>query len=84
MDDFVIWSVPLVFFLCATAVQALRKHWHNALAAALAAALTLAIMACAGQAHINAMLRGRLQHAEAKIEELEQQLNNHQEEPSNT
>jgi len=79
MDDFMIWSIPLVFFLCVAAVQALRKHWRNALSAALAAGLFLAIMACSGQAHTNAMLRARLHHHEAKIEELERQLNNQQE-----
>ena len=82
MDDFMIWSVPLGFCLCVAAVQALRRHWQNALCAALGAGLFLAIVACAGQANTNAMHRGRLLHAKARIENLEQQLRN-QNGPSN-
>ena len=74
MDDFMIWAIPLTFFLCLAAVQALRRHWQNALCAALAAGLFLAIMACAGQAHTSAILRAKLHHQEGKITELERQL----------
>jgi hypothetical protein len=81
MDDFMIWSIPLVFFLCLAAVQALRKRWQNALTATLAAGISLAIMAYAGQAHTNTMLRVMLRLHETRIEELEGQLGN-QEEPS--
>ena len=71
MDDFMIWSFPFIFFVCIAAVQAIRKHWQNALSATLAAALFLTIMACAGQAHTNAMLRARLYHYEIKAKQLE-------------
>ncbi len=82
MDDFMIWAIPLAFFVCVAAVQARRRRWQNALCAALAAGIFLVIMACAGQAHTNAMLRVILRQQERKIEELERQLGNGAEESS--
>ena len=74
MDDFLLWPIPLAVFLCLAAVQALRRHWQNALVAALAAGLVLAIMACHAEAHTNAILRARMQYQEKKISELKHQL----------
>jgi hypothetical protein len=71
MDDFMIWSIPFIFFVCTAAVQAMRRHWQNTLSATLAAALLLAIMACAGQAHTHALLRARLYHYESKAKQPE-------------
>jgi len=76
-----IWSIPLAFFFCVAAVQALRKHWQNALTATLAAGVSLAIMACAGQAHTNTMLQLMLRQHRTRIEDLERQIGD-QEEPS--
>lgn len=45
MDDFMIWAIPLAFFVCVAAVQARRRRWQNALCAALAAGIFLVIMA---------------------------------------
>jgi uncharacterized membrane protein YoaK (UPF0700 family) len=66
-----IWSIPFIFFVCIAAVQAMRRHWQNALSATLAAALSLAIMACAGQSHANAMLRAQLYHYESKAKKIQ-------------
>ena len=73
MDDFMMWAVPLAFFLCVAAVQAMRKHWQYALSALLAAGMFLAIMFAAGNAHTNAMLRARLRYYEGKTKELQRQ-----------
>ena len=74
MDDFMMWAVPLAFFLCIAAVQAMRRHWQNALSALLAAGIFMAIMAATGKAHTNAILRARLHYYEGKTKELQRQL----------
>lgn len=74
MDDFMMWAVPLAFFLCVAAVQAMRKHWQKALLAFLAAGICLALMANAGQTHTSAILRARLHHYESKTKELQLQI----------
>ena len=74
MDDVMIWAIPFGFFVCVSAVQAIRRHWKNALSALLAAGITLAIMANAGQVHTNAILRARLHYYEGKATELQRQL----------
>ncbi len=66
--------IPLAVFLCLAAVQALRRHWRNALTAALAAGLVLAIMAGMAQAHVNAMLRAGMRLQEKQISKLKHQL----------
>jgi membrane protein implicated in regulation of membrane protease activity len=69
-----IFAIPFVFFVCVAVVQAMRTHWQNVLSAALAAALSLAMMACVGQLHENAILRARLHYFEGKAKELQRQI----------
>ncbi|HPY91443.1 MAG TPA: hypothetical protein PLT23_12000 [Lentisphaeria bacterium] len=71
-----LWPIPFAVFLCLAAVQALRRHWQNALTAALAAGLVLAIAASQTQAHVNATLQALMRHQEKKIAELKHQLEN--------
>ncbi len=65
-----LWLIPFVVFLCLAAVQALRRHWQNA----LAAGLVLAIAASQTQANVNVNLQALMQYQEKQIAELKHQL----------
>ena len=67
----VIGIVAFAFFLCVAAVQAVRRHWHNALTALLASILFICLSILLPQSHQNTIYREVLRLQRNQIKKLE-------------
>jgi hypothetical protein len=72
----IILIFPFVGLLCATAVQLLRKHWHNALTVFLASAVCFLLMFLIAQSHQRAITYAILRMQRSKIEQLKSENRN--------